>query len=106
MLLSCEDNTKALKEINSSRQDPLGIASNIRMVYSDSLKIQAILTAPKHVDYSNLEFKFAEFPEGLEIKAFESPRFVKELRRAEPRATHAFFSPVQGEPLTGKSLTP
>ena len=71
MLLSCEDNTKALKEINSSRQDPLGIASNIRMVYSDSLKIQAILKAPKHVDYSNLEFKFAEFPEGLEVLFFD-----------------------------------
>ena len=71
MLLSCEDNTQALKEINTSRQDPLGIASNIRMVYSDSLKIQAILTAPKHVDYSNLEFKFAEFPEGLEVLFFD-----------------------------------
>ena len=71
ILVSCEDNSQALKEINSNRQDPLGIATNIRMVYSDSLKIQAILTAPKHVDYSNLEFKFAEFPEGLEVLFFD-----------------------------------
>ncbi len=46
MLLSCEDNTQALMEINADRQDPLGVATNIRMVYSDSLKIQAILKAP------------------------------------------------------------
>ena len=38
MLLSCEDNTQALMEINADRQDPLGVATNIRMVYSDSLK--------------------------------------------------------------------
>ena len=41
------------------------------MVYSDSLKIQAILTATKHVDYSILEFKFAELPEGLEVLFFD-----------------------------------
>ena len=41
------------------------------MVYSDSLKIKAILKAPKHIDYSNLEFKFAEFPDGLELLFFD-----------------------------------
>ena len=50
LFISCEDNTSALKEINSDRQDPIGTASNIRMVYTDSIKIQAILTAPKHIE--------------------------------------------------------
>ena len=49
----------ALKEINLDRQDPLGTAKNIRMVYTDSIKIQAILTAPMHIDYTNLDFKYA-----------------------------------------------
>ena len=57
--ISCEDNTYALKEINLDRQDPLGTAKNIRMVYTDSIKIQAILTAPIHIDYTNLDFKYA-----------------------------------------------
>ena len=60
--ISCEDNAYALKEINLDRQDPLGTAKNIRMVYTDSIKIQAILTAPIHIDYTNLDFKYAEFP--------------------------------------------
>ena len=67
LFISCEDNTDALKEINTDRQDPIGTALNIRMVYTDSIKIQAILTAPKHVDYTNLSFRYAEFPEGLKV---------------------------------------
>lgn len=71
LFISCEDNTSALKEINSDRQDPIGTASNIRMVYTDSVKIQAILTAPKHIDYTNLDFRYAEFPEGLKVIFFD-----------------------------------
>ena len=67
LFVSCADNTSVLQEINQDRQDPLGIATNIRMVYTDSVKIQAILTAPKHLDYTNLSFKYSEFPEGVEV---------------------------------------
>jgi LPS export ABC transporter protein LptC len=54
-------------KINTDIEQPLGTASNIRMVYTDSIKIQAILTAPKHVDYTNLSFRYAEFPDGLKV---------------------------------------
>jgi len=67
LFISCGDNAQALKEINTDLQEPLGTASNIRMIYTDSIKIQAILTAPKHVDYTNLSFRYAEFPEGLKV---------------------------------------
>ena len=56
LFISCEDNTDALKEINTDRQDPIGTALNIRMVYTDSVKIQAILTAPKHIDSWSVAF--------------------------------------------------
>ncbi len=46
---------------------PLGIASDIRLVYTDSAKIQAVLTAPIHLDYNHLSFKYSEFPEGLKV---------------------------------------
>ena len=58
LLFSCEDNSEALKEMNMDRQDPLATASNIRMVYTHSLRIQAVLTAPKHVDFTNLIMGF------------------------------------------------
>ncbi|MFQ3341736.1 MAG: LPS export ABC transporter protein LptC [Flavobacteriaceae bacterium] len=70
--VSCEDNSQELKEMSIDRQDPLAIAYNIRMVYTDSMKIQAVLTAPKHVDYTNLSFRYAEFPEGLKVIFFDT----------------------------------
>ena len=69
---SCEDNTKALSEINFDSQEPLGTATNIRMVYTDSAKVQAILTAPIHLDYNNLSFKYSEFPDGLKVVFFDT----------------------------------
>ena len=72
LFISCYDNTKVISDIESNRQQgPIGTASNIRMVYTDSLKIQAILTAPKHLDYTNLDFRYAEFPEGLKVIFFD-----------------------------------
>ena len=71
LLFSCEDTTATLNEINRFRDAPVGVADSIRMVYTDSLKVVAILTAPKHVDYSNRSFPFAEFPEGLQVVFFD-----------------------------------
>jgi LPS export ABC transporter protein LptC len=71
LLFSCEDTTATLNEINRFRDAPVGIAANIRMVYTDSLQTVAILTAPKHVDYSNRTFPFAEFPEGLQVVFYD-----------------------------------
>ena len=72
LLFSCEDNSQALREMNMDRQDPLATANNIRMVYTDSLKIQAVLTAPKHIDYTNLSFRYSEFPEGLKVIFYDN----------------------------------
>ena len=41
---------------------PVGVASDVRMVYTDSMNILAILTTKKHIDYTNLTFKYSEFP--------------------------------------------
>ena len=71
LFISCENNSYALSEINQDRQEPLGTAWNIRMIYTDSIKIQAILTAPKHVDYTNLSFRYAEFPDGLKVVFYD-----------------------------------
>lgn len=67
LFFSCEDNTQALAEINFKSQEPVGTATNIRLVYTDSAKVKAILTAPKHLDFNNLSFKYSEFPEGLKV---------------------------------------
>ena len=72
LFVSCEDSSDVLSEIIQDRQEPLVTAWNIRMVYTDSTKIQAILTAPRHVDYTNLSFRYAEFPDGLKVVFYDN----------------------------------
>ena len=71
IFFSCEDNSKILNEINLELQEPVGIANQIKMIYTDSTKIKAILTAPKHLDYTNLSFKYSTFPQGLKVDFFD-----------------------------------
>ena len=79
LFVSCEDSSDVLSEIIQDRQEPLGTAWNIRMVYTDSTKIQAILSAPRHVDYTNLSFRYAEFPEGLKVVFYDNLERENEL---------------------------
>ncbi|MEK9603280.1 MAG: LPS export ABC transporter periplasmic protein LptC [Flavobacteriaceae bacterium] len=67
LFFSCEDSTSTLKQMNRFNENPVGIAHDIRMTYTDSAKVKAILTAPLHLDYTHLSFKYSEFPEGLKI---------------------------------------
>ena len=67
LFFSCDDGSSILKQINQFNENPLGIAYDIRMTYTDSAKVKAILTAPINLDYTHLSFKYSEFPEGLKI---------------------------------------
>ena len=64
---SCDGGSSILNQINQFNENPVGIAYDIRMTYTDSAKVKAILTAPINLDYTHLSFKYSEFPEGLKI---------------------------------------
>ncbi len=51
---------------------PTSTSFEIRMVYTDSLKINSILTAPIHEDYKNLFLKYSIFPNGLKIIFYDN----------------------------------
>ena len=67
LFFSCDDGVSTLKQINQFKENPVGIAHDIRMTYTDSTVVKAILTAPINLDYTHLSFKYSEFPEGLKI---------------------------------------
>ena len=67
LFFSCDDGSSTLKHINQFNENPVGIAYDIHMTYTDSAKVKAILTAPLNLDYTHLSFKYSEFPEGLKI---------------------------------------
>ena len=67
LFFSCDDGSSTLKQINQFDENPVGIAYDIHMTYTDSAEVKAILTAPLNLDYTHLSFKYSEFPEGLKI---------------------------------------
>ena len=73
LLFSCEDNSQALKRNEYGSTGSPGNCTRAFGWYTlIPLRIQAILTAPKHVDYTNLSFRYAEFPEGLKVIFFDN----------------------------------
>ena len=54
-----------------SENEPIGVAENINLKYTDSGKIKAILVSPKMLDYSNRDFQYNEFPNGVTLDVFD-----------------------------------
>ncbi|MEC7619448.1 MAG: LPS export ABC transporter periplasmic protein LptC [Bacteroidota bacterium] len=72
VIISCDDGSSTIMQINQFNENPIGIAYDIRMTYTDSAVVKAILTAPVNLDFTHLNFKYSEFPEGLKIIFFNS----------------------------------
>lgn len=70
-LFSCESNFKDVQRINTVEFNPVGQTENINLKYTDSGKVKAILVSPLMLDYSNLEYGFNEFPEGVHVTLLE-----------------------------------
>jgi LPS export ABC transporter protein LptC len=66
-LFSCESNYRNIQKLNLKDGSPVGVAKNINVKYTDSGRIIANLISPLRNDYTNLEFPYQEFPEGVEV---------------------------------------
>ncbi|TBN02689.1 LPS export ABC transporter periplasmic protein LptC [Hyunsoonleella flava] len=71
MLTSCTNNLKDVQNIGISDNEPIGVAENINLKYTDSGKVKAILKSPKMYDYSNMKFAYNEFTDGVNLELFE-----------------------------------
>ena len=69
--ISCKDNFQEIKNINSDDRFPVGIAEDIKLIYTDSSKVKAVLTAPLNKDFTNQDFPFSEFPNWINITFFD-----------------------------------
>ena len=74
MFFSCKDNFKAVQKIGILQNEPIGIAENINLKYTDSGKVKANLLSPKMKDYSNREFPFTEFPNGIKLLLYDKDK--------------------------------
>lgn len=74
MLFSCEGNLEDVRKMEMPEDAPHAIGAGINLVYTDSGKVVATLKSEKMKDFSNKEFAFREFPEGLQVEFFDENR--------------------------------
>ncbi|QQX77123.1 MULTISPECIES: LPS export ABC transporter periplasmic protein LptC [Aequorivita] len=70
-LFACESNYQNVKKMSLSDGAPVAEGKDINFKYTDSGKLVTNLLAPKLLDYSNLEFPFKEFPNGIEVRFWD-----------------------------------
>nr|WP_321232007.1 LPS export ABC transporter periplasmic protein LptC [uncultured Psychroserpens sp.] len=75
MFFSCKNNFKEVQQIGVLQNQPIGEAKNINLKYTeaeDSIgRLIANLESPKMLDYSNRDFSFSEFPDGLRLSLYD-----------------------------------
>lgn len=67
-LFSCEGNYRNIRKLNLKDNAPMAEGRNIDVKYTDSGSVVTNLIAPLLYDYSNFEFPYQEFPEGIEVR--------------------------------------
>ena len=69
-LTNCTDQFSAVQQMNKFDEIPVGITEELHLIYSDSAQIEAELIAPINIDYTNQNFPYSEFPQGLDATLF------------------------------------
>jgi LPS export ABC transporter protein LptC len=68
---SCEGTYDQVQQLNLSDERPIAEGQEVNLKYTDSGRLVTNLIAPKLLDYSNYEFDYQEFPEGIDIHFFD-----------------------------------
>ncbi|MDX1753210.1 MAG: LPS export ABC transporter periplasmic protein LptC [Salinimicrobium sediminis] len=74
MLFSCEGNLKGVRQMEMPEDAPQAIGQGINLKYTDSGRVVATLKSEKMKDYSNKNFPYREFPEGLMVEFYDDER--------------------------------
>ena len=74
LFFSCKNNFSEVQKIGISENEPIGIAEDINLKYTDSGKIKAILLSPKMLDFSNRKFPYTEFTDGIHLELFDDQK--------------------------------
>lgn len=71
MFVSCGKGLDEVNKIGLSANEPIGVAEDINLKYTDSGRLKANLLSPKMLDYSNRVFSFSEFDEGIHLYIYD-----------------------------------
>ncbi len=71
MFFSCKSNLDEVSKIGVSENEPIGVAENINLKRTDSGRVIANLVSPKMLDFSNRDFAYNEFPDGVHLDLYD-----------------------------------
>src|SRR5210317_562458 len=72
MFFSCGNDIKEVQDFLAEKNLPIGAATNVYLVHTDSGRVKTILTAPVMHDFSNREdHPYTLFPDGVRIVTFD-----------------------------------
>ncbi|WP_179374613.1 LPS export ABC transporter periplasmic protein LptC [Winogradskyella wichelsiae] len=75
LFFSCNNNFDEVQKVGVLQNGPVGEAVDLDLDYTefkeDTVKLITNLLSPKMLDYSNRNFAFSEFPEGVELIIFD-----------------------------------
>ena len=70
-LFACDGSYKDKQRLSLADETPLAEGRDINLKYTDSGKVVTNLLAPRLLDFSNFEFPYQEFPEGVEVRFWD-----------------------------------
>ena len=79
-LTNCLNQFSDLQQMNKFDEIPVGITEDLHLIYSDSARKQAELFAPINIDFTNQNFPYSEFPEGLDATLYGNRGEVTVIR--------------------------
>ena len=71
MFFSCNDNLKQVQKMGISENEPVGVVDSFNLKYTDSGRVTANLISPKMLDFTNRDFPYNEFTEGITLYLYD-----------------------------------
>src|SRR5512146_699238 len=71
LLVSCENDLEVVKVFSDPGKQPDITMTNFEIIYSDSAKVKARLTAPLMERYDSDQKKYSEFTKGLHVYFYD-----------------------------------
>lgn len=71
MLFSCEGNLNRVREMEMAGDEPQAIGENLNLKFTDSGRVVATLKSARMLDYTNKDFPYREFPNGVVVEFFD-----------------------------------
>ena len=71
MLFSCEGNLEEVRDMDIPEDAPQAIGKGISLKYTQNGELVATLESETMLDFSNKDFPYSEFPDGLVVNFFD-----------------------------------